>query len=359
MTKSSQTTSYDYGEDGLRIIKTTPSNTTVFMEKYTELRGSDVVRHVYANDKLIASIDELGDTTYNHSDHISSSNLKTDASGSVVKRIEYFPFGDKRTQSGSYNNIKNRFTGQFEDEESDLYYYQQRYYDPILSRFITADPLYLEEMNKKGSCSQQLNLYAYTRNNPIIYLDPNGLDVYTFARSVNMSFPASIGNHQFSVSVPDKSTDFRNLVDVGGGKQGIVIGAYNEGGVLKAMANAPSDLTAAREYFNNIPGTTVQAGLVSSGGLSDSKHIGNILSGAENFNINTAKNPIAYPSNIMNIIGLGVNITTFNQSLLNAAGSVDFKTDFKGFDSGSARSIDDSYFQSQTSSQSETLESKP
>lgn len=168
-------TKYDYGEDGIRLTKTTPSQITLFIDKYTELRGSDVVRHIYANDKLIASIDEINNTTYNHPDHLGSSNLKTDSVGSVIKRIEYAPFGDKRAELGIYNNIKNRFTGQYEDEESDLYYYQQRYYDPILSRFITADPLYLEEIDKKGFGTQHFNFYSYVENNPISKNDPNGL----------------------------------------------------------------------------------------------------------------------------------------------------------------------------------------
>lgn len=55
-------------------MKTTPSETTIFIDKYTELRGADVVRHIYADDKLIASIDELNDVTYNHADHLSHSH---------------------------------------------------------------------------------------------------------------------------------------------------------------------------------------------------------------------------------------------------------------------------------------------
>ena len=175
VTKSSQTTSYDYGEDGIRILKTTPVETTIFIDKYTELRGSDVVRHIYADGKLIASIDELNNTTYSHQDLLNSSNLRTDSSGSIVKRIEHLPYGGKRLESGTYNNIKNRFTGQFEDEETELYYFKQRYYDPSLGRFLSADPLFSEEMNKRGKDSQSINIYSYVKNNPSSNIDENGL----------------------------------------------------------------------------------------------------------------------------------------------------------------------------------------
>ena len=327
--------------------ETTPSKVTQYIDKYTEIDDTDVIRHIFAGNKRIASIDGAAAVTYNHEDHLGSSNIRTDATGSVIKSIEYLPFGEKRTQSGSYNTIKNRFTGQYEDEESDLYYYQQRYYDPTLSRFITADPLYLEEMEKRGTDAQETNVYAYVRNNPLNSIDPFGLEVYTMARPLNMNFPNNIGNHQFSVLIPNDPSSHKNLIDVGGGKQGVVIGAYNDLGVLKAMPNSPTDVAAAREFFNGVQGTQVQGSLVNSGGQSDAKFIDNILSKAENYSLNTSKNPISYPSEFMNLIGLGVNSTSFNQSLLNEAGAKDLKTDFSGYDSGSLRSVDSSSFANQ------------
>lgn len=184
VTKASITTSYDYDEAGIRVKKTTPSKITQYIEKYTEIDDTDVIRHIFAGNKRIASIDGTAAVTYNHEDHLGSSNIRTDSSGTVIKSIEYLPFGEKRTQSGSYNIVKNRFTGQYEDEESDLYYYQQRYYDPILSRFITADPLYAEEMDERGVDAQELNVYAYVRNNPLKYTDETGEHIFLKAAAV-------------------------------------------------------------------------------------------------------------------------------------------------------------------------------
>lgn len=50
-----------------------------------------------------------------------SSNLRTDEQGAVVKRTEYLPFGSTRSETGSYDRIKLRYTSQYEDEESGLY----------------------------------------------------------------------------------------------------------------------------------------------------------------------------------------------------------------------------------------------
>lgn len=51
VTKSSVTTTYDYDHKGIRVKKATPSETTIFIDKYTELRGANVIRHIFPTTK--------------------------------------------------------------------------------------------------------------------------------------------------------------------------------------------------------------------------------------------------------------------------------------------------------------------
>lgn len=60
-----------------------------------------------------------------------------------------------------------RYPGQTEDVETGLFYNRHRYFDPNLGRYLTQDPIGLE-----GG----LNLYSYTRNNPVNFSDSLGLD---------------------------------------------------------------------------------------------------------------------------------------------------------------------------------------
>ncbi len=106
---------------------------------------------------------------YYHQDHIGSSNVITDETGSVVQILEYSPFGEVSRNTGNYSTDK-RFTGKIWDEVSALLYFGARYYDPELGRFITADPTIAHPFD-----SQDLNRYSYCRNNPINYIDPTGL----------------------------------------------------------------------------------------------------------------------------------------------------------------------------------------
>jgi len=60
-----------------------------------------------------------------------------------------------------------KYTGQREEVSTGLYYYGARYYDPEIARFITED-IYPGELEN----SQSQNLYIYTMNNPLRYVDP-------------------------------------------------------------------------------------------------------------------------------------------------------------------------------------------
>ena len=106
---------------------------------------------------------------YYHPDHLGSSSYITNLDGEVVQHIEYVPFGEVFVEER--NNIWNTpylFNAKEFDEETGLYYYGARYYDPKVSLWISPDPIQEKYPNT--------STYCYTHNNPIVYHDPNGKD---------------------------------------------------------------------------------------------------------------------------------------------------------------------------------------
>ena len=87
---------------------------------------------------------------------------------------DFYPFGWERPVASSSGNTY-KFTGKERDSETGLDNFGARYFGGgnSLGRFMTPDPLYLE-MHRLAD-PQQLNLYAYTRNNPVSLTDQTGL----------------------------------------------------------------------------------------------------------------------------------------------------------------------------------------
>jgi RHS repeat-associated protein len=98
-------------------------------------------------------------------DALGSTIALGDGTGTIQTQYTYEPFGSV-SQTGSANTSNYKYTGR-EDDGSGLYYYRARYYHPRLQRFISEDPI--------GFAGDDVNLYAYVRNNSVNLIDPFGL----------------------------------------------------------------------------------------------------------------------------------------------------------------------------------------
>ncbi|MBK9095722.1 MAG: RHS repeat-associated core domain-containing protein [Anaerolineae bacterium] len=101
-------------------------------------------------------------------DHLGSTALTLDSSGARVTELRYYPFGAARYNAG--NQVTTyRFTGQRWDSGTALYFYQSRWYDPLIGRFLAADTIVPQPQNP-----QNLNRYSYVGNQPLRFVDPSG-----------------------------------------------------------------------------------------------------------------------------------------------------------------------------------------
>ena len=97
---------------------------------------------------------------------------ETDADRIATVRTHYAPYGEplNRTVDGP------GYTGHVHDASTGLVYAQQRYYDPIIGRFLSIDPV--EADPNSGS---NFNRYWYANNNPYKFTDPDGRNAITGA----------------------------------------------------------------------------------------------------------------------------------------------------------------------------------
>lgn len=123
----------------------------------------NVMRYVYGDGRVVASISPTNDMRYYHSNNIGSTTLITDLNATETDYVTYLPFGSIDEE---HSNIKEDFLQKFSGKELDksgLYYFGARYYDPDLRRFTTPDP-----------AKQFASPYIYVANDPIKNTDPDG-----------------------------------------------------------------------------------------------------------------------------------------------------------------------------------------
>jgi RHS repeat-associated protein len=146
--------------------------------------------------QLVGTVDRQGQLLHAHLDHLGTPRVFTNASGISVRRRHYYPFGEQAVVSGPAD-INMAFTGHERDENApgtvdDLDYMHQRYYSAQMGRFLSFDP----GASGRTKVPASWNKYAYARNNPLKFVDPDGEDVVVFLVGPSgRNFPNSAFGH--------------------------------------------------------------------------------------------------------------------------------------------------------------------
>jgi RHS repeat-associated protein len=128
------------------------------------------------------------EVVYYHTDAIGSVRMVTDATGAVVARYDYAPFGTTvPTNPPNSNPDQRQFAGKERDTETNLDYFGARYYASQTGRFTTVDPALDQE--KALVDPQQWNRYAYALNNPLKFVDPDGREPAITNRQLDFELP--------------------------------------------------------------------------------------------------------------------------------------------------------------------------
>jgi RHS repeat-associated protein len=163
--------SFGYDGDGRLVTATVGSTTTCYIGNYYEQTGSTIRKYYYHAGKRVAMRD--GSTLYwLLTDHLGSTAIAATSTGVLSGELRYKAWGETRYTTGTVAS-KYRFTGQREESTIGLYFYNARWYDAALGRFVQADTVVPEVGNP-----QALNRYSYVLNNPLRYTDPTGRYIF-------------------------------------------------------------------------------------------------------------------------------------------------------------------------------------
>jgi RHS repeat-associated protein len=152
-----------------------------------------------------------------------SRSYLTDALNSVIAQLNadgntvansyaYSPYGESQTIGVDGTSNSNQYTSR-ENDNTGLYFYRARYYDPVLKRFINEDPI----RTRAG-----LNFYQYVEGNPLSMVDPNGLDAMIAHNGVLEYYNSKgelVGTYAYTTGLPgckcDSTTPYKGPIPSG------------------------------------------------------------------------------------------------------------------------------------------------
>ena len=192
---------------------------------------------------------------YVHTDALGSPVAYTGSNGSVLpgRSMRYEPYG---TPTMATREGEPSYTGHQYDASTGLIYAQQRYYDPMLGRFLGVDPMAVDT----GSAFNW-NRYAYANNSPYKFTDPDGRDSAIFY------------TRQYRMAPPDPQTAAATL--------GLIADFTPVVGDIKGFVDAYNDPSAANIVAAGIglvPGFGDAAGKL----IKNADEIADLAKGAAN-----------------------------------------------------------------------------
>ena len=256
------TISYVYAADGtkLRTTHVIGNDTTVTDYCGNVVYENKVPKYLLTGEGYVT----LADNVYHYyvKDHQGNIRVVVDQDGKVEEVNHYYPFGGIFAASGNAQPYK--YNGKELDTKNglNLYDYGARHYDPALGRFTTMDPM--------AEKYYPMSPYAYCGDNPIKFIDRNGMD---FGPGDLFRTPRE--------AAKDWGMYYNGASIIRKREMGSSIYKVRENGKLKGYSYSPANEGEHSVSISLPPNKEEFAGSIHSHGDADTKHMNNIFSRAD------------------------------------------------------------------------------
>ena len=237
----------EYGPDKSRVLSDIQGVRKYYVDNLFEQKIDNDkisnINYIFAFGKAVAIVTEGANTDikYLHHDQLGSIQYYPDEAGLLYQDLSYDAWGLRRSPdnwvafdvlTSSHAFDEHGFGGHEHLDLFDLVNMDGRMYDPVVGRFISADPFI-----QSPDFTQSLNRYAYCINNPLSLIDPSG---YSWFSKNWKSLVASVVGVAVSVVTAGSAAGIGVAVIAGaaGGAAGALTGALLNGANIGQIAKA-------------------------------------------------------------------------------------------------------------------------
>lgn len=237
----------EYGPDMSRVFSDIQGVKRYYVDKLFEQKvdgnKTNYINYIFACGKMVAIVSQeaIAKVLYVHHDHLGSIQAYSDEVGNLYQELSYDAWGLRRnpetleayefsTSSNAFD--EHGFGGHEHIDLFELINMDGRMYDPVVGRFISADPFV-----QCPDFTQSLNRYAYCINNPLTLIDPSG---YSWFSRNWKALTASIVGIAVSVVTLGSGTTLGAAIVAGavGGAAGALTGALLNGANIGQIAKS-------------------------------------------------------------------------------------------------------------------------